>query len=181
MKSKKISSKRLNFYSISNEYIKYISEFDSHIAYNKNNKRPYVGIVLYINNLLYFAPLFSPKPQHFKYKDNLSFIKLYGNNEKTDYLGLIRFADMIPVPECEITKIDGSIRGKKYNMLLIKQYNYINENEKRELIKTKAKNIYDIVTSNNSSRTAIFYKKICCNYKILEEKCLRYEKIINNK
>lgn len=64
---------RLNFYTISDKYIEYISRFDSHIAYNKVTKMPYIGIVLNINGALYFAPMFSPKKQHLKYKENLSF------------------------------------------------------------------------------------------------------------
>lgn len=34
--TKKIKLKKLNFYIIDDDYIKYLSEFDRHIAYNKN-------------------------------------------------------------------------------------------------------------------------------------------------
>ena len=44
----------LNFYIVEDGYIEYISKWDDHIAYNKNNKRPYVGIVLKINCFYYF-------------------------------------------------------------------------------------------------------------------------------
>ena len=89
----------LNFYIVEDGYIEYASRWDHHIAYNKNNKRPYVGIVFKINDFSYFSPMFSPKKQHEGYKENLTFFKMYGNANKRDYLGLIRFADMIPVPE----------------------------------------------------------------------------------
>ena len=79
----------------------YISQFDKHIAYNKKQKRPYIGIVLDISNILYFAPMFLPK--HEQYKENLTFFKMYGNKDRTDYLGIIRFSDMIPVPKSEIS------------------------------------------------------------------------------
>ena len=41
----------LNFYIVEDGYIEYASRWDHHIAYNKNNKRPYVGIVFKINDL----------------------------------------------------------------------------------------------------------------------------------
>lgn len=48
----------LNFYIVEDGYIEYISKWDDHIAYNKNNKRPYVGIVLKINGFRIFHQCF---------------------------------------------------------------------------------------------------------------------------
>ena len=62
----------LNFYIVEDGYIEYASRWDHHIAYNKNNKRPYVGIVFKINGFSYFSPMFSPKKQHEGYKENLN-------------------------------------------------------------------------------------------------------------
>ena len=59
--SKKIKLGKLNFYIIDDNYIKYLSEFDKHIAYNKNAKRPYIGVVIIVKEHYYFASLFSPK------------------------------------------------------------------------------------------------------------------------
>lgn len=167
---------RLNFYSISDDYIHYISKFDKHIAYNKNSKRPYIGIILEINKMLYFAPMFSPKSQHKRYKNNLTFFKIFGNRRKTDYLGLIRFSDMLPVPKGEISIINIKNVNKRYNALLDKQYNYINQKENKKQIKLKAKKLHDLVISEDSSKTTNFYKDLSCNFKLLEEKCVEYEK-----
>lgn len=52
-----------------------ISQFDKHIAYNKNEKRPYIGVVLIVENHYYFAPLFSPKQKHKTYKDNFKVLE----------------------------------------------------------------------------------------------------------
>ena len=41
----------LNFYIVEDGYIEYASRWDHHIAYNKNNKRPYVGIVFKIKDV----------------------------------------------------------------------------------------------------------------------------------
>ena len=73
---KKIKLEKLNFYIIDEHYINYLSIFDRHIAYNKNQKRPYIGVVIIVEEHYYFAPLFSPKVKHKTYKDNLTFLKL---------------------------------------------------------------------------------------------------------
>ena len=46
----------LLFYTIDKNYIKYLSEFESHVSYNKDeigHSRPYLGIVLKIINTSY--------------------------------------------------------------------------------------------------------------------------------
>ena len=70
MNKKKIKLSKLNFYTIVENYIEYLSRFDKHIAYNKNQKRPYIGVIIVVESLYYFAPLFSPKPKHKTYKEN---------------------------------------------------------------------------------------------------------------
>lgn len=52
----------MKLYTIDDEYINYLSQYDNLIALNKSKTRPYVGIVLRVNNISYFAPLYSPKP-----------------------------------------------------------------------------------------------------------------------
>ena len=94
--NKRIKLGKLNFYIIDDNYINYLSQFDKHIAYNKNQKRPYIGVVIAVEEHYYFAPLFSPKPKHKTYKDNLTFFKIRNTKTKND-LGIIRFSDMIPV------------------------------------------------------------------------------------
>lgn len=92
--TKKIKLGKLNFYIIDDKYIKYLSEFDKHIAYNKNETRPYIGVVIIVNEHYYFAPMFSPKTKHKTYKENLTFFKMLSVKEKNE-LGIIRFSDMI--------------------------------------------------------------------------------------
>lgn len=71
--NKKLKLGKLNFYIVDDNYIKYLSKFDKHIAYNKEQKRPYIGVVIIVNDCYYFAPLFSPKQKHKTYKSNLTF------------------------------------------------------------------------------------------------------------
>ena len=108
--NKKLKIKKLNFYIIDDNYIEYLSQFDKHIAYNKNEKRPYIGVVLIVEEHYYFAPLFSPKQKHKTYKDNLTFFKIINEKTKND-LGIIRFSDMIPVPQESVYLLDIKIKA----------------------------------------------------------------------
>lgn len=172
-----MNNNRLNLYKINDKYIEYMSKFDAHIAYNKENQRPYIGIILNVNNILYFAPMFSPKPQHLKYRDNLTFIKIYGNLAKTDYLGIIKFSSMIPVPKDEVSIIDIKENEQQYNALLYKQYKFINKKENQEAIREKAKKLHYIIVDETKGKTKIFYQRLCCDFKALEEKYSEYNKI----
>lgn len=180
---KKLKIKKLNFYTIDDNYIKYLSEFDKHIAYNKYQNRPYIGIVITIDNHYYFAPLFSPKQKHKTYKSNLSFFKIINPKNKNN-LGIIRFSNMIPVPLEYVYLLDIKNKSYGYKRLLSEQYSYINKTNNKKEILEKSKKIYDIVTSKKSSKTAKFYKEISCNFKLLEEKAVDYpdyiRKNINN-
>ena len=52
----------LLFYTVNRNYIKYLSKFEKHVSYNKDeigHSRPYLGIVLKIENYEYFVPLYS--------------------------------------------------------------------------------------------------------------------------
>ncbi|MBE5813121.1 MAG: type III toxin-antitoxin system ToxN/AbiQ family toxin [Clostridiales bacterium] len=171
--TRKIKLGKLNFYIIADNYIRYLSQFDKHIAYNKNESRPYIGVVIIVAGHYYFAPIFSPKPKHKTYKDNISFFKIMSKT-KND-LGIIRFSDMIPVPEGGVYLIDVEKKSYGYRRLLSEQYSYINKTENREKIIQKAEKLYNIVTNSSKSKMAKFYKDLSCNFKLLEEKCLEYK------
>ena len=172
--SKKIKLGKLNFYIIDDHYIKYLSQFDKHIAYNKNEKRPYIGVVIIVEEHYYFAPLFSPKPKHKTYKDNLTFFKIRNTKTKND-LGIIRFSDMIPVPQESVYLLDIKSKSYGYKRLLSEQYSYINKPENKAKIMEKAEKIYNIVTKNSKSKMAKFYKDLSCDFKLLEEKSAEYK------
>ncbi len=170
---KKIRIGKLNFYIIDDDYIKYLSQFDTHIAYNKNEKRPYIGVVIIVEEHYYFAPLFSPKQKHKTYKDNLTFFKIVNTKTKND-LGIIRFSDMIPVPQESVYLLDVKNKSYGYKRLLSEQYSYINKPENKKKIMEKATKIYSIVTKNNKNKMTRFYKDLSCNFKLLEEKSNKY-------
>jgi len=154
---------RIQFYHISDKYIEYLHQFDEKVPFNKNGKRPYIGIVLNINNIKYFAPLFSPKPQHAKYSDNPTYLRI-----GKDY-GIIRFNLMLPVIESELSYIDfNDIEDEKYRNLLIAQNNFIQTNTAKIL--ERANKLYKWVVCDKKD----FFTSISCNFQLLEEKSLLY-------
>ena len=172
----KIKLSKLNFYIVDDNYIKYLSQFDKHIAYNKNEKRPYIGVVITVKEHYYFAPMFSPKQKHKTYKSNLTFFRIKNNKTKTD-LGIIRFSDMIPVPQESVYLLDMKSKSYGYKRLLSEQYSCINKPENRAMIFEKAEKIYNIVAKNNKNKVTKFYKDLSCDFKLLEEKSLEYNNL----
>lgn len=156
----------LKFYTVNEDYIDYLSKFDSHVSWNKEQKRPYVGIVLRVGNYLYFAPLYSYKIGYDKYKDNPSFIRVQDRKGKN--VSIIRFSEMLPVPETAIQLLDFNIRGDKYRDLLQAESNFINDN--KNVIYSKAKKIYKNVVHIKIP----FFSNISCNFELLEQKSREY-------
>ena len=152
-----------------NETLKFYTvneEFDSHVSWNKEQKRPYVGIVLRVENYLYFAPLYSYKVGYDKYKDNPSFIRV--EDRKGKNVSIIRFSEMLPVPETAIKLLDFNSRGDKYRDLLQAESNFINDN--KNVIYSKAKKIYKNVVHIKIT----FFISISCDFELLEQKLKEY-------
>lgn len=68
----------LKIYRISDKYIRFLKSRDTRVQDNKNRRRPYVGVVLYVGEFRYFVPMESPKPNHAKIKAGKHIMKLAG-------------------------------------------------------------------------------------------------------
>lgn len=165
--------KELLFYTIDNDYIKYLSQYDKHVSYNKSNMghtRPYLGIVLNLNDYKYFVPLYSYKKKYGKYKNNPSFFWVY--DRKNRPLSIIKFSSMIPIhnKKSELVQLlEYDKQEKKYKDLLSAEYRYINAH-KAEIYK-KAEKMYTAVTKHKRN----FLKTVSCDFTLLEEKCIVYK------
>ena len=51
----------LRIYKVNDSYISYLHSRDNKVQYNKNAKRPYVGVVFSFGGYKYFVPMESPK------------------------------------------------------------------------------------------------------------------------
>ena len=152
-------------YRIDEEYSKYIYTKDDNVvkAFNKKRKRPFIGIILKINGLNYFAPLSSPKIKHQKMKNSIDFLKI--NNGRD---GVINLNNMIPVPSgkyYEINIKEEIKKDKKYGLILKYQQIWCNNNKKQ--IRNYSNKLYKLIINNKSN---ISLKNRCCDFKILEEK-----------
>ena len=159
---------------VDSEYCDYLRQFDVKIAYNKNEKktRPFVGILFEINSCEYYAPLSSPKPKHQKMKNTIDFLKI-----KEGKLGAVNFNNMIPVKENNYCLVDlsnklTSATEEKYQKLLKEQLAWLNANYNQ--VKNKSMKLYKLYNEGKLSHN--IYNR-CCNFKLLEEKCLKYNKI----
>lgn len=164
----------LRIVRVDSEYYDYLRRFDNKVMYNKNEKelRPFIGILFEIDNYEYFAPLSSPKEKHKKMKNTIDFFKIKGGE-----LGAVNFNNMIPVRISFYTLIDLNketltVEEFKYQKLLQEQLQWLNANYYQ--VKNKSFKLYQLY---NDGRLPEKIKMRCCNFKLLEEKCLEYDKI----
>lgn len=159
--------KKLKIYEIENAYIDYLVPFAPHLFHNKKenqkNERKYIGVILTVNNMDYFAPLSSFKEKHQKMKNNIDFLKI-GN------YAVINLNNMFPVPKSQCIYVDISKESNSsYKMLLSAEYRIISSIEDKIL--KNAKSLYEYKIKNgNTTQLA----KRCNDFKLLETKCKEY-------
>lgn len=131
---------KLNLYSVSDKYIKYLMQFDNKIYDNKEEsrtyKRKYIGIVLTINGFNYYIPMSSPKKSDYIDYEK----KIIRNDTKTimriheggRLYGTLRISNMIPVPITELEPyIIAEEKDEKYRQIIIGELRYISKNTDR--------------------------------------------------
>ena len=124
----------IRFYEIDPKYIDYLMPYAPHLYANKqpgqNNERKYIGVVLHVNNMNYFAPLSSAKKKHKYIEEGLDFIKVKN-------YAVINLNNMFPVSEAVCTPVDFSKElNTKYRDLLRAEYRFIKmieENAKKKV------------------------------------------------
>lgn len=154
----------MRLYTVKDVYINFLRKYDTKVAENKNHRRPYVGVLIEVNGIKYYAPLTSPKEKHKSMKNSKDFRRI----NKGIY-GAINFNNMIPVRDDAINLIDfNSIEDIQYRRLLQNQYKFILL-DKVEILKTAEELRKLIFTSDdNLASYEIDIKKRCCNLPLLE-------------
>ena len=170
---------KLNLYSVSDKYIKYLRQFDDRIYDNKDenriHERKYVGLVLTVNEFNYYIPMSSPKKS-----DYIDFEKkIIRNDTKTiirvhdgeRLYGTLRISNMIPVPIIELEPyIVSNENDSKYKEVILGELRYINNNS--EKIVKYAKTVYNQKVKNID----VGYIKNTVEFKLLEEKLKEWNK-----
>ena len=157
---KKIKRK-LKLVKIKEEYLDYLRKYENRISYTKEEKirRPFVGILFKIEDMLYYAPL-----THKEKDSNETNIRINDSNGK--FKGYILFNNMIPVNKEDIInydinkEIDYKYKNIVYNQMLFLRKNYYK-------IIEKALNVYKGIVKKE-------HKSICFNFKELESLCKEY-------
>lgn len=104
----------IKIYGVKDSYIKYLSQYQEHLFLHEggSSRRKYIGVVLEINHISYFAPLSSFKSKHKKMKESVDFIKI------KDY-AVININNMIPVPKGQLIELNiNAEKDPHYKFLL---------------------------------------------------------------
>lgn len=157
----------LKIYEIDKEYLAYISAYSEHVFYSPTDtqKRKYIGIILQVDGIRYFAPLSSFKPKHKKMREGVDFIKI------KDY-SVININNMIPVPEGCYRLVD--VNGEKdphYKYLLQAEAREINRHRNRILKNASIVRSHKLANDNSTPLA-----KRCNDFKRLEKAYLDFVK-----
>lgn len=153
----------IKLYNLDRSYANHLESVDNNLSIvsseGKKN-RPFVGVLISVDNKFYIAPLTSPKEKHKKMKNNIDFIKIDSGN-----LGAINLNSMVPVNDSVCTKIDiDSINDTKYKTLLNNQIIWLRKN--KNTIIDKADSLYRKYKTNTLPSNI---KSRCCNFLELEK------------
>ncbi len=169
---------KFSLYTLSDaDYAKHLLQVDKRVPFSFSSKahRPFLGIILCVNGLYYYAPLTSPKEKHLKMKNQIDFIKI-----NSGHWGAINLNNMIPIHPAVVTRID----FHKFNVLNKDELNYKNllENQiswcniNKSMILQKSQKLYAAITKKKAHEQLT---QRCCDFKLLEEKCIEYCKLHN--
>ena len=154
----------LRIYKVEGQYIRYLNIKDNRVQYNKDAKRPYVGVVFTFAGYQYFVPMESPKPNHARIKPGKHIIKL----ENGKY-GILGFNNMIPVHKDALIEYDiNAEKDIKYKALLQRQISICNR-MKADILNHAQMTYFDVVSDKNK-----FLVGISCDFKKLENACKKY-------
>lgn len=158
----------IRFFEVDDDYIDFLRNVEPLLYRNKKpdqiHSRKYIGIVLQINNMNYFAPLSSYKPKHSRMKESLDFIKV------KEY-AVINLNNMFPAPKEKCHYVDiRSEKDEKYRILLNSEYRAIKSIQNK--IRKNASQLYRLKTQNGNS---IPLTKRCNNFELLETACREYQ------
>lgn len=159
----------IKMYEVNAKYINYLLPQIPHLFHNKQsgqqNNRKYIGIIISVNGMNYFAPLSSFKDKHKVMKESLDFIKIKN-------YAVINLNNMLPIPEGSYSYVDISKeKNLQYRHLLLAEYRYIKGIQNK--IRKNADILYKLKI-NEKELTAL--TKRCNDFKKLEELCKCYSK-----
>lgn len=183
-----ITIDKLGFYKVDIPYVKYLYDHDSEVFYKDTDdyeRKPYLGIIVSLNNFKYFIPFTSKKTKHSTWPNvshehylvyeiidksrlkSTDVFKPYNSLKFIRILSVLDIKKMIPVPDGLYQKIDfNKVTDIRYKILLQKEYEFCKP--KVTDIIQKAENLH------TEQLTTGVVHQYYCNFKILEECCKNY-------
>ena len=158
---------KIRFYEVEDEYRRYLYQFDKKVSLKSD--RNYTGIIVSLENIFYVIPLTSkPLRKDGRKRNKRTTVEIY--NESGILISALLINNMIPVDlrYCNLVNIE----KEKYKDYLISEYTYLRKKEVIKEILLKVSNVYDIVKHDKDD----FLKSFCCDFKLLEDKCVIYKK-----
>ena len=157
----------MQFYEIEPDYIDYLCEHEPRLMHNKQsgqvNSRKYLGVLIQIDGMDYYAPLSSFKPKHEKMGNMPDMFKV-------GTYAVININQMFPAPKSQVKRVHfARIRNAKYKDLLVNEYEIIRMSQRT--IERKAEKVYDHKLLNGNSTKL---GKRCPDFKKLEDLCKAY-------
>ena len=155
-------------YEVNPQYIDFLVLHAPHLFQNKqpgqHNERKYIGIILIVNGMNYFAPLSSFKTKHKKMKNGLDFIKI------GDY-AVINLNNMFPVPDGEYKYVDiPTVKNHQHRKLLMSEYRIIRKLQDK-IMKNAAEVYKHKIRKGNTTALA----KRCNDFCLLEDKSKKFK------
>ncbi|MEZ9047591.1 type III toxin-antitoxin system ToxN/AbiQ family toxin [Vibrio cyclitrophicus] len=165
----------MRFYTVSDEYVNYLREFDGKVPHNKGEggqkKRPYVGVILDVGGHRFLAPLTSYKRDQDRIPaSRCTAFKIHERTKPSNPLGMINLAYMIPILDEQVTELDMDAQTDDYKNLLHLQYEFIKVN--KEEIQEKATKLLEHILVKRTT----FYVNICCEFTTLVDAYKKFNK-----
>lgn len=159
----KIKNRKLKMYDISEKYKKYLSQFDNRVSLKENRK--FYGILVTKNEIDYYVPFTSKIHK----KTNTKLTVNIKNDEKT--IAKLLLNNMIPV-NIEDAYI-ANIMNSKYKTYYMNEIRYLHSIKVKNEIINKINYIFQVL-QDEKHYDYLFFKKLCCNFNLLEKKCKEY-------
>ncbi len=177
----------LDLFEIDLKYIRDLSKVDDNVMSQSPQigkiSRPYLGIIILVNEKQYCIPLTSA--QNKTIRNNIDYIKIphptrKNKNGSAVIIGALNINNMIPVHNSVIKKYnlsdssEDSAKEKQRKSICRKERAWCQLPSNTELIIKRANKVYDIVVNNPESNLRVV--KRCCNFKKLEAVLEKYLK-----
>ena len=161
----------IRFYYIKNDYIDFLKKFEKeqvghtcvpNIQYKTSDKFVF-GAVMDVNGMDYFVPVSSFS----KYKEDV--ILMRDKNKKSDILGSLRFAYMLPVPRPCLIKLDINSVTNSYSKTHISKELTFCRREREKIFKQAEQTYHRVINKVNEQLV-----KNSCDFKALEQAYIEY-------